>query len=258
MAGLVIFGLLQTVQAQPPGFGGRGGGGPPASARDAAPVDLTGTWVSLVTEDWIERMSPDSPASGTGGGFGFGRGRGAADAGTQITSDDPCAAYGAGAIMRVPGRVKIRWEDDSTLLFEYDAGSQRRIIHFSDDAPAQADTSLQGWSTASWQAGAGGGNRGRGGPPASLQSGAAARWGSLKIVTTDLSPGYLITSRSWYGVNAMLTELIRIHSDFGQPYFTVTAIIEENGTVTSTTSSTFKKESGASGFDAGKCEITPR
>src|SRR5436190_17343343 len=66
--------------------GGRGGGGgqgrgaaPPATPqnpRTAAPVDLTGYWVSIVTEDWIERMSPDSPPSGTGGGRGLGGARG--------------------------------------------------------------------------------------------------------------------------------------------------------------------------------------
>ena len=49
--------------------GGRGGGGqrggPPAGAaaapaaagaKGAAPVDLTGYWVSIVTEDWIESV----------------------------------------------------------------------------------------------------------------------------------------------------------------------------------------------------------
>jgi hypothetical protein len=33
--------------------GGRGqGGGAAASARESAPLDLTGQWVSLVTDDW--------------------------------------------------------------------------------------------------------------------------------------------------------------------------------------------------------------
>ena len=34
---------------------GRQGGAPP-TARAAAPVDLTGLWVSVVTEDWRWRM----------------------------------------------------------------------------------------------------------------------------------------------------------------------------------------------------------
>ena len=43
-----------------PGGGGRGRGrgptGPPPPARQGAPVDLTGNWVSIVTEDWQWRM----------------------------------------------------------------------------------------------------------------------------------------------------------------------------------------------------------
>src|SRR5438128_7516761 len=45
------------------GAGGRGGGqpaGPPPTAQAGATVDLTGYWVSLVTEDWRWRMKvPD-------------------------------------------------------------------------------------------------------------------------------------------------------------------------------------------------------
>jgi hypothetical protein len=93
--------------------GGFGGGGPAASPRDAAPVDLTGYWVSIVTEDWIERMAPDSPPSGTGGGRGgFGRGGGAPQPASN--PDDPCRVYGAAGSLRVPGRVNISWVDDRT------------------------------------------------------------------------------------------------------------------------------------------------
>ena len=35
---------------------GRGGPPPPVSPRAAAPEDLTGYWVSVVTEDWRFRM----------------------------------------------------------------------------------------------------------------------------------------------------------------------------------------------------------
>ena len=42
--------------AQPPG------GAPPPVAKTAAPVDLTGYWVSIVTEDWRYRMV--MPAAG--------------------------------------------------------------------------------------------------------------------------------------------------------------------------------------------------
>src|ERR1700744_2043840 len=47
-------------QGQGGGGGGRGrgggGGGAPATPEAAAPIDLTGYWVSVVTEDWRFRM----------------------------------------------------------------------------------------------------------------------------------------------------------------------------------------------------------
>src|SRR5688572_32213021 len=50
---LGVGGLVSAGQAQP----GQGrGGGPGGGARAAAPVDLTGVWVSVVTEDWRWRM----------------------------------------------------------------------------------------------------------------------------------------------------------------------------------------------------------
>ena len=49
LAGLLIAG---SVQAQV--------GGPPPDSRSRAPVDLTGYWVAVVTEDWRYRMmTPD-------------------------------------------------------------------------------------------------------------------------------------------------------------------------------------------------------
>ena len=56
--------------ARPPG-GGRGG--PPPSPKAAAPIDLTGYWVSVVTEDWRYRMV--TPAPGDYQGVPMTRGR---------------------------------------------------------------------------------------------------------------------------------------------------------------------------------------
>jgi hypothetical protein len=48
---LCVLGWPAVVAAQ------RGAGGaPPASPRQAAPIDLTGYWVSVVIEDWEYRM----------------------------------------------------------------------------------------------------------------------------------------------------------------------------------------------------------
>lgn len=99
---LAVFLLIPgALLAQGGGGGGRGGGqrggpaGPPQSAKAAAPVDLTGYWVSIVTEDWIERMSPDSPPSGTGGARGLGSGRGQA---APPPNGEQCRAYAAVAV----------------------------------------------------------------------------------------------------------------------------------------------------------------
>src|SRR6187402_2081873 len=160
---------------QPPaGQRGGGPGGPPgpgrggaaATARTAAPVDITGYWVSIVTEDWIERMSPESPPSGVvnaGPGFGGGGGgRGGGRGGGAPSTNDPCRVYGAGGSMRVPGRLNITWADDNTLKVELDAGTQTRLFHFNAAQPATAPgpRSLQGYSVATWETGARGGGLG--------------------------------------------------------------------------------------------------
>jgi len=250
-----VVGLVVTADG-----GQRGAGAPQAAAatgKAGAPVDLTGYWVSLVTEDWIERMSPDSPPSGTGGrdagdraaaGAG-GRGRGA----VPPAGADPCRVYGAGGSMRVPGRLNISWVDDNTLKIEMDAGTQTRTLHFGQ-APAPAQRTLQGNSIASWETGAraggfGGGGGGRGGAAP-----AAPRWGQLKVVTTNTTGGYLLSSRNTYSENAVITEYFAPHSDFGADYMTVITTIEDGGNPR-IVSSTFKKEPNGSKFKPTGCEV---
>ena len=250
--------LLIPALAAPVEGGQRGAGAPQAAAatgKAGAPVDLTGYWVSLVTEDWIERMSPDSPPSGTGGrdaadrGATGGRGRGAA----PPAGADPCRVYGAGGSMRVPGRLNISWVDDNTLKIEMDSGTQTRTLHFGQStAPAQK--SLQGHSVATWETGAraggfGGGGGGRGGAAP-----AAPRWGQLKVVTTSTTGGYLLSSRNTYTENAVITEYFAAHSDFGTDYMTVVTSIEDGGNPR-IVSSTFKKEPNGSKFKPSGCDV---
>jgi hypothetical protein len=234
-----------------PGRGGRAGG-PAQTGRAAAPVDLTGYWVSIVTEDWIERMAPDSPPSGVAGGGpgGFGRGGGAAPAPAAPAKPDPCRVYAAGGSLRVPGRLHITWADDNTLKVDMDAGTQTRLFRFNAP-PASGPKTLQGHSVATWEVGGGGrgGFGGRGAAPA------APRWGSLKVVTTHMTGGYLLSSRNTYSENAVLTEHFTRHADFGVEYFTVTAIIEDGAGQPRITSSTFKKEPDGSKFAPTGCDI---
>jgi hypothetical protein len=248
--------LLATAASAPAQGPGRGAAAGAPSARASAPVDLTGYWVSIVTEDWIERMSPDSPPSGVGrggrgqfdptGGAGVDGPAGAAAA----AKGEPCRAYGAAGSLRVPGRLNITWADDNTLKIDMDAGKQTRLFHFGANQPAPAQRTLQGHSVATWDVGARGGRGGgRGGAPA-----APPAWGSLRVVTTNTTGGYLLSSRASYSENAVLTEHFTKHTSFGVDYFTVTAVVED-GPLTRISSSTFKKEPNGSKFAPTGCEI---
>jgi hypothetical protein len=218
---------------------------PFATPRAGAPVDLTGYWVSIVTEDWIERMSPDSPPTGTG----F-RDRIEREEVAVTNPGEPCRAYGAAGSLRVPGRLHIAWLDDFTLEIELDAGSQRRRLHFDPDLPAPTQKSLQGFSRAKWDLGNAGASL--------LESGSGVPalpvWGSLDVVTSQMSGGFLLSSRTSYTDEAVLTEHFTFHSDFGAEYFTVTAVVEDLGS-SNITSSTFRKERNGSKFQPTGCEI---
>src|SRR5262252_5137181 len=131
---------------------------PPRSPKAAAPVDLTGWWVSVVTEDWRWRMV--TPPKGDYASVPISNdGRRLADAWDPAKDEregNACRSYGAAAIMRVPGRVRITWQDERTLKLEADAGTQTRVLHFesadgtSPPAPS-GDATWQGHSVASWE-----------------------------------------------------------------------------------------------------------
>lgn len=213
--------------------------------RAAAPVDLTGYWVSIVTEDWIERMSPDSPPTGTGFRDRIDR--------EEVPVTNPgesCRAYGAAGSLRVPGRLHIEWLDDYTLEIEMDAGSQRRLLHFDPDSRAPAEKSLQGYSVAQWDYGNAGAQFAESGSDVNQ----LPAWGSLDVVTTSMSGGYLLSSRTSYTDEAVLTEHFTRHSNFGADYFTVTAVVADQGR-SNITSSTFRKERTGTNFEPTGCEI---
>ena len=101
---------------------------------------------------------------------------------------EQCRSYGAPAIMRVPGRVHITWQDDNTLKVETDAGTQTRLFHFDGKPPEGAKPSWQGYSAANWERPV----RGSGLPLAGLGAVREGTHGrSLEVVTTQLRPGYL-------------------------------------------------------------------
>ena len=134
LAALIV--VLAPGNAIAQGRGGRAGGGPPPTGRAAAPKDFTGTWVSVVTEHWHLRMMV--PPRGDVSMLPVNP-----EARKIANSWDPakepaaeaCRAYGAAAIMRVPGRLRVTWENDTTLRIDTDAGRQTRLLRF-DKSPA--------------------------------------------------------------------------------------------------------------------------
>ncbi len=145
--------------------------GPPPTPRAAAPLDMTGQWVAIVNEDWRWRMV--TPPKGDYASVPLNdEGRRVADQWTEA-QDGACEAYGAAALLRMPTRLRIRWDGDERLVIETDAGRQTRNLEFNSSAPAGA-RSLQGLSKAKWVlpprpaggpglAGAGGGGAARAG-----------------------------------------------------------------------------------------------
>ena len=99
------------------GRGGRGGGAAPQNAKAAAVFDPTGYWVSVITEDWRYRMV--TPSLGDYQGVPMTpEARKIADAwdpAKEEASGDVCKSYGAPALLRVPNRLHITWQDDQTL-----------------------------------------------------------------------------------------------------------------------------------------------
>src|ERR1700680_1171650 len=124
-----------------------------ASARSPTLKDFTGYWVSVVTEDWRWRMVvPDKgdyvtiPLNADG--------RKVADAwdpAKDQAAGNQCRAYGAAAIMDVPGRLHIYWQDDSTLRIDTDLGTQTRLWHFGGSSSQREGQHRKGNSLASWE-----------------------------------------------------------------------------------------------------------
>src|SRR5262245_11161413 len=99
---LLLFALSVQLAAQR-GGAGRGGGGAQA-AQSSAAIDLTGYWVSVITEDWKFRMvTPRKGIYETLTLNAEGRRVGDTwDPARDEASGEACRAYGAGNIMRLP------------------------------------------------------------------------------------------------------------------------------------------------------------
>jgi hypothetical protein len=222
----------------------RGGAAAARSARDAAPVDLTGYWVAYITENWRYRMV--TPAKGE-----YRRIPASPAALPLINAWDPvaderagnqCKSYGAGVIMSVPGRLHITWPDADTLRIDTDAGTQTRLLRFSAAASPSAAPSWQGDSTATWERATG--------PDGG---------GSLRVVTSNLRAGYLRKNGVPYSERTTVTE----HFDLatlpdGSKLLLVTVTVEDPVYLTGpyVVSPHFKKEADGSKWEPTPCSST--
>src|SRR5688572_2796498 len=215
--------------------------GPPPTPRAAAPIDLTGQWVAIVNEDWRWRMV--TPPKGDYASVPLNdEGRRVADQWTEA-QDGACEAYGAAALLRMPTRLRIRWQGDDRLVIETDAGRQTRTLTFGAPAAASAVTpSLQGQSVAKWVTPP----RPGGGPGLAGAGGGAARGGGyLEAKTTALTGGWLRRNGVPYSEDAVVTEYFaRFAAPNGAEWLMVTTIVDDPRYLTQryVTSSHFRRE----------------
>lgn len=215
---------------------------PTAQARPA--IDLLGTWVSVVTEDWRWRMVTPSKGDYTSVPIND-EGRKAADAwdlARDVAQGNQCRPFGVGGISRMPGRVQISWQDPSTLKLDYDAGTQTRLLHFDKSRKPGLEKTWQGWSVAEWEFAAGGGP------------------GSLKVVTTNMRAGYLRKNGVPYSETMVMTEYFDRHTEpNGDQWFTLTTVVDNPKYLTQPfiTTTHFKRESDASQWRPTPCTIAP-
>jgi hypothetical protein len=240
-----LAGLLMTqsgLYAQ--GRGGRGGGAAqPQNAKAAAVFDPTGYWVLVITEDWRYRMVTPSPGDYQGVPMTPEARKIATgwDPAKEEASGDLCKSYGAPALLRVPNRLHITWDDDQTLKMESDAGKQTRTFHFGDWKPAAAAApTLQGDSTAEWVRGGGRG----------------ATDGSLKVATSNLKAGLLRKNGVPYSEKTTLTEYYDlIKAPNGDPLMVVTIITTDPTYLTQpfVITSQYKKEASDAKWNPTAC-----
>ena len=257
---------------------GRGGGPaqPPQSPQASAPIDLTGYWVAIVNEDWRWRMVTPPPKDYTSVPLNA-EARKIADA-WDASRDGSCLAYGAAALMRMPTRLRITWESETVLTIETDNGQQTRRLQFDRSVTPPADRSLQGFSLAEWERpGRGGGPGGFGGPPpggpgvggggapaggpppgAGRAAGPAPGQGagSLKVVTTQLSGGWLRRNGVPYSENATVTEYYDRFPVGDQGWLAVTTVVSDPKYLTQdfVTSSHFRREPDGARWDPTPCK----
>ena len=264
--------------------------------RPGAPIDFTGTWAAVVTEDWQWRFVTPSVGDYTGVPMNNVADKLARawNPEADVKAGEQCKGFGAAAINRLPTRLQISWVNDTTMKLDWDLGTQSRLVHFDKSAAAGAP-SLQGHAIGEWidvpapggRGGGGGGGGaaapaaagGRAGAPAAAPAGPggraggppaaaggrgaapAARPGGLKITTTHLRPQYLRQNGVPVSDKAVVTEYLDIvPSPDGSQWLVVKTNVDDPTYLNAwyIVSSQFKKEPNASKWNPTPCELLPR
>ncbi len=248
VAALAVFTTGARLNAQ-----GRGPAGPPPNPKAAAPFDMTGYWVSVVTEDWRYRMV--TPAKGDYLSVPINaeskRLADAWDPAKDEAAGEQCKSYGAAGIMRLPERLHITWQDDSTLRMDIDAGTQTRLFHF-EGAINTGTATWQGDSLAQWEL--------QRTPPNTMgqpqASAGPPKSGSLKVTTTHMRAGYLRKNGVPYSENAVMTEYYDVVRERdGNLWLILTSVVRDPMYLAQPfiLSTHFRKQSDGSGWDPTPC-----
>lgn len=261
LAALVVSSAALATQAPPP----RPAAAPPAVAptpappptpRQAAHTDLTGYWVSVITEDWRWRMMTPPKGDYTSVPLNA-AGKRVADAWDIEKDRAPgleCQAYGAPALMRLPGRLHIAWENDTALKIESDAGSQVRELKFTAQ-PEPAARTWQGVTRAEWE-----NTTYEASGLAILAIPPAPPSFALKATTTGLRPGYLRRNGVPYSERAVVTEYFDTlkHTD-GVEWLVITTIVTDPQYLQQPfiTTTHFKREADGSKWAPTPCQVVP-
>lgn len=217
------------------------GGPPPPPGKGGAPIDVTGYWVAEITEDWRFRMV--TPSKGDYQSVPLNpeaaKIADAWDPAKDVAAGEQCRSYGAPAIMRLPTRLNITWQDENTLSVQTDLGQQTRLFHFGEWKSAGGAPTWQGDSVARWERVGGG--------------------GSLAVVTDRIRPGYLRKNGIPYGPNTVVTEYWDITKGRqGQTRLLVTIKVEDPMYLTTAwvVPVHFLKEPDGSKWDPQPCSAT--
>ena len=223
-----------------------GGSAAPPAAQASAPFDITGYWVSIITQDWRLRMVV--PPRGDYMGFPMtAEAKKVADAWNPAKDEaagEQCKGYGAAGILRSPGRLHITWQDANTLRMDIDAGTQTRVFHFGAWKSPGGPPTWQGDSVATWS------------PRRVLAPASTPRARGLEVVTTNLRPAYLRRNGVPYSGQTTLTEYFDVFPEpDGAALMVVTTVVEDpiylyNPLIVA---SHFKKEADGSKWDPTPC-----